>query len=247
MYKGIMYTVITEYKPTQKEAMQLMAEELDKVKTENSALTFAKAAEKYISAKENVLSPSTIRIIKYLSDRFKSLRISELEAEDVQVEINHYCVGRSPKTTRNAHGFISAVLALYKPNLILNTALPQPESKEDSYIPTADDIKKILDIAKDTRYEIPFRLGTYGLRRSEVCALTMDDIKGNTVKINKALVQDSSNKWIVKTTKTVKSSREIYIPCRKKLVFQDFVFMICAIFSLQNYHKLDSAKKTLCI
>ena len=97
-----------------------MAEELDKDKTENSALTFAKAAEKYILAKENVLSPSTIRsyhaIIKYLSDRFKSLRISELEAENVQVEINHYCVGRSPKTTRNAHGFISAVLALYKPN-----------------------------------------------------------------------------------------------------------------------------------
>ena len=67
-------------------------------------------------------------IIKYLSDRFKSLRISEPEAEDVQVEINHYCVGRSPKTTRNAHGFISAVLALYKPNLILNTTLPQPEA-----------------------------------------------------------------------------------------------------------------------
>ena len=120
MYKGNIYTVVTEYKPTQKEAMQLMAEELDKDKTENSALTFAKAAEKYIFAKENVLSPSTIRsyhaIIKYLSDRFKSLRISELEAENVQVEINHYCVGRSPKTTRNAHGFISAVLALYKPN-----------------------------------------------------------------------------------------------------------------------------------
>ena len=33
MYKGNTYTVITEFKPTQKEAMQLMAEELSKVKT----------------------------------------------------------------------------------------------------------------------------------------------------------------------------------------------------------------------
>lgn len=45
MYKGKMYTVIFDYKPTQKEAMQAMAEELDKVSsTKGERLTFEKAA-----------------------------------------------------------------------------------------------------------------------------------------------------------------------------------------------------------
>ena len=32
MYKGITYTVVTDYKPTQKEALQLLAAEMDKIK-----------------------------------------------------------------------------------------------------------------------------------------------------------------------------------------------------------------------
>lgn len=31
MYRGTTYTVVTDYKPTQKEAVRLMADELDKV------------------------------------------------------------------------------------------------------------------------------------------------------------------------------------------------------------------------
>lgn len=160
MYKGTTYTVITEYKPTQKEALQLIAAELDKVKTENTALTFEKAANKYIQSKENILSPSTIKgylaILRQLSDGFKSTRISNIDQEIVQIEINKYNVGRSPKSVRNAHGFISAILSMYSPSLHLNTTLPQAE-KHDVYIPTPEDLKKILELAKGTRYEIPFR------------------------------------------------------------------------------------------
>lgn len=214
MYKGKTYTVITEYKPTQKEALQLLAEELDKVKTEHDILLFESAANKYIQTKENILSPSTIRsylcILKNLSDTFKSTRISDMDQESVQVEINRYSQKRSPKSTRNAHGFISAVLSMYKPSLHLNTTLPQAVKRKE-YIPTVEEVKKVLEFAKGTRYEIPFLLGTYGMRRSEICALTLDDIDGNTISINKALVQDKDNKWVLKSTKTTNSTRDIIV------------------------------------
>ena len=60
-YKGKTYTVIFDHKPTQKEAMQAMAAELDKVKEKHKSMTFQAAAEEYIESKRNVLSPTTIR------------------------------------------------------------------------------------------------------------------------------------------------------------------------------------------
>lgn len=214
MYQGNTYTVITEFKPTQKEAMQLMAKELDKVKSENSGLTFALASEKYLQAKSNVLSPATVRgyytIIKGLSEPFLATRLSNIDQECVQSEINRQAANKQPKTVRNIHGFISAVLSLYRPTLQLKTTLPQTINKK-TYIPTSDDVKKVLNLAKGTRYEIPFLLGAYGLRRSEVCALTVDDINGNSISIDKALVLDKDNNWVLKYTKTPDSAREIIV------------------------------------
>lgn len=60
MYKGQMYTVTFEHKPTQKEAMLAMADELQKVQKKHESLNFKAAAEEYIEAKRNVLSPTTI-------------------------------------------------------------------------------------------------------------------------------------------------------------------------------------------
>ena len=61
MYKGQMYTVVFDEKPTQKEAMQAMATELDKITSKKSHLTFIEAAVQYTETKENVLSPKTVK------------------------------------------------------------------------------------------------------------------------------------------------------------------------------------------
>ena len=45
-----------------------------------------------------------------------------------------------------------------------------------------------------------------------MCALTIDDLDGNKLTINKAKVKDVNNKWVIKTTKTVDSTRTIIIP-----------------------------------
>jgi len=89
--------------------------------------------------------------------------------------------------------------------------LPQ-KVKNEPYIPSDDDIKRILECAKDTEYEIPIILACYGLRRSEICALTLDDLDGDVIRINKAKVMNEDAKWVEKTTKTTSSTREIVIP-----------------------------------
>lgn len=216
MYNGNMYTVVTDYKPSQREAIKLMDEEMDKIRVSMSVLSFSNAVDKYIEAKENILSPSTIRsyrgILNNLSDRFTRMHVNSITALDVQTEINHYSKGRSAKSVRNAHGLISAVLHTFNPNIILNTLLPQ-NMKKNPYIPSDDDVKKILDASRGTRYEIAICLAIFGLRRSEICALTPEDVNGNIVSIHKAKVQDHTGKWVIKEkTKTEESTRDIYIP-----------------------------------
>lgn len=215
MYKGKTYTIVTDYKPTQKEAMQLMAAELDKVTPSAPHMTFKASADKYIEVKTNVLSPSSINgyksVLRNLSAEFKALNINDIAAMDIQKEINDYSANRSPKTVRNAHGFISAVLGMFRPELNISTTLPQ-RRRNDSYIPSDDDVKRILERAKGTLYEIPLILATFGLRRSEICALTLEDLNGNILTINKALVTNDSGEFIIKTTKTIDGTRKIYLP-----------------------------------
>lgn len=215
MYKGKMYTVVTDYKPTQKEAIQLMADELDKVQEKHRQMTFRIAAEKYIETKKNILSPTTIRgyksAMRTISDRFMNENIHDITAIDVQSEVNRLAKEHSPKTVRNYHGFISAVLGAFFPSLKLCTVLPQ-KVKNEPYIPSDDEVRRILEYAKGTDYEIPLILACYGLRRSEICALTLEDINGDVVSITKAKVQDEDKEWVIKTTKTTSSTREIIIP-----------------------------------
>lgn len=216
MYKGKTYTVVTEYKPTQKEAIQLLAEAMKKEKPSAPArLDFASAAEEYISVKENVLSPSTIvgyrSVLKNLSDSFRFMLLNDISSIDIQKEINDYSVNRSPKTVRNAHGLISAILGMFRPDMNINTTLPQ-KRKNDEYIPSDEDVKRVLNHAKGTKYEIPLFLATLGLRRSEICALTVDDLDGNILTIDKALVISPDGDFSEKGTKTADGTRQIYIP-----------------------------------
>ncbi|MCM1190550.1 MAG: site-specific integrase [bacterium] len=215
MYQGKMYTVTFDRRPTQKEAMQAMAKELDHVPEKHRSMTLRKAAEGYIESKRNVISPSTIRGYKgYLSNLSSELldqSLHDVTAMDVQAEINRLAKAHSPKTVRNYHGFLSAVLGAYYPSLKLYTTLPQ-KIKKSPYIPTEEDLRQIFECARGTEYEVPIVLACYGMRRSEICALQPEDIDGDVVRINKALVQDEEKNWIVKTTKTVASTREIIIP-----------------------------------
>lgn len=229
MYKGQMYTVTFDYKPTQKEAMIAMADELQKIQKKRESMNFKAAGEEYIEAKRNVLSPTTIKgyksAMKTISKEFQDINIHDITALDIQTEINRLSKDRSPKTVRNYHGFISAVLGTFCPNLKIYTTLPQ-KVKFEPYIPSDEDVRKILECAKDTAYEIPIILACYGLRRSEICALTLNDIDGDVVNICKAKVLGEGEEWVTKTTKTTSSTREIIIPAEiaDKIREQGYVY-----------------------
>ncbi len=121
MYKGKTYTLTFDGKPTQKEVVLKMAEKLEKAQENHKSMTFRTAAEKYIEAKRNVLSPSTIRgyngILKQISESVLDESIYDVTAMDVQKEINRYSKEHSPKSVYNFHGFISAILGMFCPNL----------------------------------------------------------------------------------------------------------------------------------
>lgn len=219
MINGNRYNTTFDHKPSKKEIDMWVAElsiNTPKSPKNVAKMNFDEAVHKYISVNENVLSPTTIRsyesVLRNLSEDFKKIELVRFDEDVVQKEINDYSVGRSPKTVRNAYGLIVRVLGIYRKDLHLKCNLPQKEKKKETYIPTPAEAKAIIEEVKGTKYEIAFRLGCYGLRRSEVLALQYpDDLDGNILTVNKALVQDKDNNWVVKTTKTTDSTREIYI------------------------------------
>lgn len=216
MYKGVPYTVVFDHKPTQKEALQTLANEMNKAKADKQRMTFKTAALRYNKTKSNILSPSTIRgyssILRSINDDFKSMLLSDITAADVQEAINDYSSGHSPKTVRNMHGFINAVMSLYSPNTQLNTTLPKYVCPE-KYMPADSDIKIMRDAVQGTKFEIPFLLGVFALRRSEVCALDIDDVADGEITIHRAKVMDDSGNWVIKNmTKTEEGMRTIAVP-----------------------------------
>lgn len=218
MYKGKKYSITVDHKPTQKEAVQLIAELLDNEITSYSNMTFQSACREYLKIKSNVLSPSTKRgyysLIGCFTDRFKRIRLNDITQVDVQMEINSYACGHSPKTVSNMHGFLSAVIKEFRPQMNLYTKLPQKKVNTEGYIPSTEDIQRILDYAKGKPHELGIKLALCGLRRSEICALEPSDLdENNVLHINKAYVQGEDKKWYVKeSNKTDSGTRDILLP-----------------------------------
>ncbi len=203
-----------DHRPSQTEIIKALSAKSDAVPVKGSFLT---CATDYIESKSNVLSPATIRgyesIMRNLPDTFTHKKLSQITQIDIDAVINEYAADHSPKSTRNAHGFVSSVLRKFRPEMHINTTLPLKVPKS-GYIPSKRDIMKILDASSGTCYHIPFQLGIMGLRLSEICALTPDDIDkaDHTLTINKAKVKDKNGKYVLKTTKTENGTRTLYIP-----------------------------------
>lgn len=178
-------------------------------------MTVGDAIDRYIESKDAVLSPSTIR--GYKSMRKTALLeierepLKRLTQERVQRFVNALAKDHSPKYVANAHGLLSAAVAMYRPNMVLHTTLPQKEKKEIR-IPTIEDIQLIAEKSKGTRFELPFLLAVWmGLRTSEIRGLTWDCIEGDVLHIKQALVRGETQMEL-KKTKTYSGDRKIKIP-----------------------------------
>lgn len=214
-YNGRRYRLVLNRKPTKKEAERLIWALIEKEPEQGYYQSFEVAAQKYIESKSSILSPSTIRsyasALKNTPQFFKIKPISGISDNDIQLCINEYANGRSAKTVRNLSAFISVVMKTVRPKYTSMASLPQ-KIKTEFYVPEDEDVKRILNASKGTRYEIPLWLAVFGLRRSEVCALLTSDLsKDNIITVSKAKVEKSDGGYVIKTTKTVDSTRKVAI------------------------------------
>ena len=220
MYKGKLYLKTVPYKPTNKEAIKIIAELFE---DDSCAKMDAYSVQYYLELyldecrnRERALSPSTIKnygsIIRNLSPSFKQKRFHDLTEDDIRAELNDYKRTRSNKSTNNAKGYLRLVLAEYRPKFIWSYNLPKEEQKAE-YEPTTHDIQRIIAESVGTKYEIPLRLAVLGLRRGEICALNASDLSDSDIlTINKSIVSNEANEYVVKGTKTEASNRRIKIP-----------------------------------
>lgn len=179
------------------------------------ALTVGEAIDRYIESKDAVLSPATVfgyrRIRENALPELMHVKLRDLTQERVQRAINTMSKTRSPKTVRNAHGLLSAVLSVYRPDMVLRTTLPQKDVKEVA-IPTEEEIALILQGCKGNKAELPIMLAIWlGLRASEIRGLTWSCIKDGRIHINKAIVEGEHGA-VLKQPKTVSGDRWIKAP-----------------------------------
>ena len=200
-----------------KDAAELLAAQHKRNKNgSNRESTFKECADLYIKQRTNILSASTIReYTGYTKRYFKKLsgmKMSKITQKDVQDEVNTLAKKLKPKTVRNVHGFISAVLAAYRPDFALHTVLPK-KIPPNLYVPSESEIKRLLDEIKGTDMELPILLAAFGpMRRGEICALRVENISKNTVHVCQNMVLTKDNTWIIKTPKTAAGDRYIEYP-----------------------------------
>lgn len=193
-----------------------------KQKSKPTNMSIGEAIDRYIASGSKIFSPTTLHGYRCMRNnalsRLCPIKLSDLDRDTVQREFNLISKKYSPKSVHNAHGLLSAMLAIYYPDFSLKTKLP-PKKKISLYIPTDEDIKRLLSSVEGSNLEIPVLLAAFGsMRRGEICALESSDIHGNCIEVNKALVKQDRKKgsddprWVLKSPKTFSSYRSIEMP-----------------------------------
>lgn len=211
--------VIQRYKSftaSNKRAAEKMAA-LWKYERENSQnlslnITVREAITRYIDSKSHVLSPSTVREYKRSLNHdlqgIMELRIDKLSAERIQQELNLELVGHSAKSVRNMYGLLTASIKMFYPNFYFaSIKLPFVQTREFP-LPSDEDIVKLIQYFQSTCPDmvIACSLAAFGsFRRSEICARISDNIDGDSILVDTAMVENENKEWVIKQTKTKSS------------------------------------------
>lgn len=183
-------------------------------------ITVGQAVTKYIDSKRGVLSPATIAGYKKKQEThidphpISACLIQQLTNQKVQLWISTIAPGVSAKTVKNAYGLFTAAIRMFNPNIRFAVSMPQGKRYE-GYVPTTAEVKTLLEKAKaydPTLYRACLLAAYATLRRGEVCALTAEDIRGNILHVEKDMVRNEDNEWVIKLPKTKDSVRDIPLP-----------------------------------
>lgn len=219
----------TEAQATAK-ALAIREQLIEAAKTPRDAITLEAAIEKYIAARDKVLSPATVRGYHViLKNRFPDLmkkKVYQIGEAEIQSAINSEAETKSYKTIKNSIGLILSVLGEYKTINVKRLRFPQHKKKEHPYL-DGDQIVKLISACEGDIAEIPILLGVWlGLRRSEIMGLQWEsvDFENGKLHIDHSAVYDKDDNLILKDAmKTETSNRVLDCPqyiLRKLMEYQ---------------------------
>lgn len=169
--------------------------------------TLAEAVDAYIDARVNILSPASIRGYQIIRrNRFQRYMEKTLDQIDFKRMCNEEARDCAPKTLQNAWRFVASVLrenSIQPPKF----TLPQVPPNDRPFL-EPEEIGVFIKAVVGTKVEIPALLALCSLRRSEICALTWDniDLKKKCIHVRGAVVPGADHKFVKKQTNKNRSS-----------------------------------------
>lgn len=207
---GKEYSIVKKSKSEcEHEAMLIKAQYVNGELSTISSVTLSEAIDMYIRKRDKVISPSSIAGYRKIQRTcFQSIMDKRIDRKiDFQRAVNEEATIHSAKTIKSAYGFIRAVLKEYGVDTG-EVRLPQVVRNERPFL-DPDQIKIFVESVKGKDCELEALLALHSLRRSEILALTKDDIKDGFIYVNKSKVMDESGMFVVKKTNKNSSSNRI--------------------------------------
>ena len=186
---------------------------LEEYKAAKNRFTIRQALDGYISLKQNVLSPATIRgYMNVRNNRFQSIMeidIHDLDSFTLQKAINEEAATKSSKTISEGKNLIITALKLYGVQLQLNVTLP-PKKPKVKELPTA---AQVIRMVRGTDIELPCMLAMWlSLRVSEVRGLKFSDLKDGVLTIQRSKLYLGGEDVVRDVNKTFNSTRKLVVP-----------------------------------
>ena len=187
---------------------------LIEVKKRLPKMTVGAAIDKFIENNSKVLSPSTIKAYKsYRKHRFQALMGADIGARiNWQKAVNDEYDGITAKTVANAWRLVTVSLRA-QGREIPSVALPKLRKADRPWL-DYEQIQRFLKAVQGQDCELPALLALHGLRRSELLALTSDNVnlKKDLITVSGASVYNDKGEFIRKeTNKNATSQRTVHI------------------------------------
>ena len=183
--------------------------------TQTHNITVGKAMNEYITNRENVIEPTTVRNYRYIAKccfhSIYNVKVSDLRTIDVQKAVNLERERISAKYTKNAYAFLKSVLVMYNANINYQSIkVPKVSKRNSEELPS---FEQVFAIVKGTESELPVLLAAWlSLRIGEVIGLQFKDVQDNVLLVRRTIIYTEDGAKVREGCKTELSTRELQLP-----------------------------------
>ena len=173
--------------------------------------TLREAIDNYISARDNILSPATIRGYRTIKrNRFQEQMdksLADTEDEEWARSCNEMAKQLAPKTVVNTWGLVGSVIRDATGHEPPKVKMPLVPPSDTPFL-EPEEVLQFIGAVKGDKYEIPALLALSSLRRSEICGLLWEhvDLEHGIINVKGAVVPGEDHKFVRKKTNKNRSS-----------------------------------------